>query len=94
MIHVEVHCEAEADGYHCRVTVGDDSEATEHNVAVPASSLALAPGAESPEELVAASFAFLLEREPRGSILSEFGLPTIARYFPDYPQAMAARFGR
>ena len=90
---IEVRCQPEGEGYRCRVTIGDDPGATEHSVVVTASSLAsLAPGAEDPEELVCESFRFLLEREPRSSILSQFELPVIARYFPDYPQAMAERF--
>lgn len=35
-------------------------------------------------ELVRKSFEFLLEREPNTSILSEFDLPVIGRYFPEY----------
>lgn len=90
---IEVHCDMQGDGYRCRVKVGDDPGATEHRVGVPAASLAtLAPGARDPEELVRASFGFLLDREPRSSILSQFELPVIARYFPDYPRAMAERF--
>jgi hypothetical protein len=92
---IEVRCQPQGDGYRCLVTVGDDPGATEHDVAVSAASLAsLAPGAQEPEELVCESFRFLLEHEPRASILSQFELPIIARYFPDYAQAMAERFGR
>ena len=32
-----------------------------------------------------ASFAFLLDREPAGSILPRFSLDIISRYFPEYP---------
>ena len=32
--------------------------------------------------------AFLLEREPKESILGSFELPVIERYFPDYPTAI------
>ncbi|PJE50484.1 MAG: hypothetical protein COV29_03695 [Candidatus Yanofskybacteria bacterium CG10_big_fil_rev_8_21_14_0_10_36_16] len=38
----------------------------------------------TPEELVQESFRFLLEREPKESILSQFNLQTIQRYFPEY----------
>lgn len=41
----------------------------------------------SPEELVRKSFEFLLEREGPESILPEFDLPTIQKYFPDYESA-------
>ena len=36
------------------------------------------------EELVRASFAFLLDREPATSILTRFSLDVIGRYFPEY----------
>ena len=44
----------------------------------------LTGGAISPEELVKRSFNFLLEREPNTSILKEFDLEDINRYFPEY----------
>jgi hypothetical protein len=39
------------------------------------------------EDLVRDSFGFLLERESKASILSEFDLSVIKRYFPDYDGA-------
>ena len=44
-----------------------------------------------PEELVAASFEFLLAREPREAILPRFAVSVIERYFPGYEAAMRAR---
>jgi hypothetical protein len=44
----------------------------------------LTGGKISAEELVKKSFEFLLERESPSSILPEFDLSIIARYFPDY----------
>jgi hypothetical protein len=41
--------------------------------------------------LVRASFEFLLDREPKESILPQFDLPTIERYFPDYPERIRER---
>jgi hypothetical protein len=41
--------------------------------------------------LVRASLVYLLEREPPSSILREFTLDDIARYFPDYPAEIGAR---
>jgi hypothetical protein len=38
----------------------------------------------SPEDFVLACFAFLLEREAKESILSEFDVKVIGRYFPDF----------
>jgi hypothetical protein len=45
------------------------------------------------ERLVVASVEFLLEREPASSILPEFGLETIARYFPEYVRVLCERLG-
>lgn len=44
--------------------------------------------------LVRASFEFLLEREPVGSILSRFELAEIGSYFPEWPTEMRRRFSR
>ena len=43
----------------------------------------------SAEDLVRESFRFLLDREPKESILREFKLSVITRYFPDYERAIA-----
>jgi hypothetical protein len=40
------------------------------------------------------SFAFLLEREPKESIMREFDLTVIARYFPDFEQEIGHRLTR
>jgi hypothetical protein len=85
-----VACSPRADGWTCEVTVGSDPHRTAHTVLVPATTLgSLAPGHGDPERLVAASFAFLLEREPASSILRRFALDEIARYFPEYPDEIA-----
>ncbi len=45
----------------------------------------------TPETLVNRSVEFLLEREPKESILRRFDLPVIARYFPEYPTEIRKR---
>ena len=44
----------------------------------------LTGGKIEPEELVKRSFEFLLQREPKESILGRFDLFVISRYFPEY----------
>ena len=67
---------------------------TSHEVSVPAGFPAsLGCDRVAPEELVRASFEFLLEREPASSILREFSLDVISRYFPGYPAEISARLG-
>ena len=71
-----------------RVTVTDAGTSTTHDVTVQQRDIdRYAPGVD-PERLLRASFAFLLEREPKESILARFDLPVIERYFPEYPRRM------
>lgn len=71
-----------------RVRVG---EATEHEVTAAASVLSrVALPDEAPEATVGRAFDFLLAREPPQSILRRFALEDIARYFPEFWDAMAA----
>ena len=46
----------------------------------------LTGGNEDVSSLVRRSFEFLLEREPKESILKKFNLRDIKRYFPEYPE--------
>ncbi|HYI22660.1 MAG TPA: hypothetical protein VEX62_08500 [Candidatus Limnocylindrales bacterium] len=87
---VSVVCQPAGPGWACRVRVGDGADATEHEVSVSAEEMArFAPGASEPQRLVEASFAYLLEREPKESIMGSFTLSTIESYFPRYPLEIA-----
>ncbi len=67
---------------------------TSHDVSVPAGyASSLGCGRVAPEELVRASFEFLLEHEPATSILRTFSLDIISQYFPSYPADIRARLG-
>ena len=48
----------------------------------------LGEGYGSPDEFVRACFEFLLEREPRESILSTFDISVISRYFPEFEETI------
>jgi hypothetical protein len=92
---LDVACRASGDGWVCDVGVGDDPGATLHRVSVTRADLAaLAGGDADTGRLVRASFAYLLEREPRESILASFDLPVIGRYFPSYRTDIARRLAR
>ena len=91
---ISVRCDGGTDvGWACHVTVRDGAvDLSTHRVRVsPAELTRYAPGANEPDELVRASFAFLLERESPGSILRTFDLSDIARYFPEYDTEFPAR---
>jgi hypothetical protein len=78
------------DGAVYLVTVdAPDGTSSSHLVTVWPSDVARYAPDSTPEELLEASFAFLLEREPKESILDRFELPVIEQYFPDYPAAIA-----
>ena len=48
----------------------------------------LSGGKIEPNELIRRSFEFLLTREPKESILPQFDLPLIGRYFPEYEREL------
>ena len=89
--HIDVRCHRSGGGWLCRVTVGDDPAATTHEVEVSDEDLSRLGADAGVERLVEASFGFLLEREPRESILRRFALPVIGRYFPEYEAEIGRR---
>jgi hypothetical protein len=62
--------------------------ASRHRVKVPERF-----GDDDLERVVRESFVFLLEREPASSIMREFSLDVIARYFPEYEDELPRRLG-
>jgi len=92
---VNVICRLTPGGFACDVVVGTDPAATRHTVMISQADLQrFAPGHYDPEKLVTASFAFLLAREPRESILPSFELPVIERYFPGYEAEIRRQMAR
>jgi hypothetical protein len=74
-----------------RVQVREGDRETTHQVTVPDR---LGDGLELHDDLervVRESFRFLLERERAASILAQFSLSDISRYFPEYPSELARR---
>jgi hypothetical protein len=65
---------------------------TSHVVAVPGDLLDdLQLADDDQERLIRESFQFLLEREPATSIMGEFSLHDIERFFPDYREEITRR---
>jgi hypothetical protein len=71
-----------------RVTVTEGGTTSEHRVTISAPAPEAAARYPSLEAYVEACFAFLLEREPKESILSSFEIREIGRYFPEWERAM------
>ena len=87
---ITVRCRAEANGHRCIVEISEGSSTTNHEVAVSKADVQRWARGRSVEDLVKDSFAFLLQREPKESILKQFDLSVIQRYFPDYDGAPRA----
>lgn len=77
-----------------RVEVTEGESRTTHRVTVRRDAQLRYGGDAAPEALVEASFRFLLEREPKESILQVFDLPVIEQYFPEYAEQIRGRIAR
>ncbi|MGC9347229.1 MAG: hypothetical protein ACP5JG_03730 [Anaerolineae bacterium] len=92
MAKIDVQVEERKDSYLCTVTVQEGNDATRHKATVDRDDFGrLTGGDTTPEALVRASFEFLLEREPKESILRSFNLMIINRYFPGYEREIQRR---
>jgi hypothetical protein len=81
----------EVDG-RFQVTLTDGASVTRHEVTVCPSDLSrFGIAGTDPLAVVEESLRFLLEREPKESIMARFDLSTIAGYFPDYPDEIRRR---
>ncbi len=75
-----------------QVVVLEGTSHSKHHVTLKERDYArLSEGKVSPEDLIAGSFEFVLEREPKESILPRFDLLDIARYFPGFERDVRQR---
>ena len=70
------------------VVVREGASETRHEVTLKAADLARLGAGHGGAALVEAAFAFLLEREPKESILARFDLSVISRYFPEFEREL------
>lgn len=92
MAQIDVRMMPEREGWTFRVTVSERTSQTSHRVTMTRNTYQrLTSEVCTPEELVRRSFEFLLEREPKESILREFEITVISRYFPDYEREIRNR---
>ena len=92
MAEIDVQTTSEGEDWACQVTVSEGGSRTSHRVTLTGGDYErLAGEACGPDELVRKSFEFLLEREAKESILGEFDITVIARYFPEYEREIGER---
>ena len=71
------------------VVVSEGKSETRHRVTMsPEMSERLTAGKHTPERCLEAAFRFLLDREPKESILRRFDMTVISRYFPEFEREM------
>ncbi len=73
------------------VLVKEEGTETTHQVTLGRDLLARIAPDESPVDFMRRAFAFLLEREPKESILRRFDAAVIGHYFPEFEAEMARR---
>jgi hypothetical protein len=76
------------DGERFGVTIVEDGSKSVHEVTATKKQVDLLCSDCEPERVVEASIRFLLDREPKESIMNQFDLDIIASFFADYPTAI------
>ena|SRR5690242_17200867 len=86
VIEVRQTSNGEPSGFE--VIVREAGGESRHHVTASKRFLERATDRCTPERCVEAAFRFLLDREPRESILGRFDLSVIARYFPEFEREL------
>jgi len=92
MTTIDIQCLSTEDGATCAVVVTDATGSSDYQVTLSAPDAE--PDGADTERLVRETIGFLLEREPRTSILPAFDLAVVRRYYPEYDDEIARRMAR
>jgi hypothetical protein len=82
--------DADRIGMRFRVQVREGDTSTEHDITLSADDAERLAGERAPEAFVRDCVEFLLEREPKESILHSFDVSAIGTYFPEFERTIAA----
>jgi hypothetical protein len=86
---IQVRLTAERDPITFDVVVSEGKGETRHHVTMSRELCErLTAGKHTPERCLEAAFRFLLDREPKESILRRFDVTEISRYFPEFEREM------
>jgi hypothetical protein len=86
---IEVRRVAGDDPLAFEVVVREGKGETRHHVTMSrAMCERLTAGKHTPERCLEAAFRFLLDREPKESILGRFDVTVISRYFPEFEREL------
>jgi len=86
---IEVYRTVDGDPLGFEVVVREGKGETRHQVTMSrALCERLTAGTHTPEACLEAAFRFLLDREPKESILGRFDVTVISRYFPEFEREL------
>ena len=86
---IEVRCTGDGDPLVFEVVVREGWGETRHHVTMGRETCErLTGGKHTPERCLEAAFRFLLDREPKESILSRFDVTVISGYFPEFEREL------
>jgi hypothetical protein len=92
---IEVRRIAEGDPLDFEVVIREGRGETRHHVTMSRETRnQLTAGKHTPERCVEAAFRFLLDREPKESILGHFDITVISRYFPEFNRELPRYLSR
>lgn len=86
---IEVRRTGEGDPLEFEVVVREGKGESRHHVTMAQETCdGLTAGTHAPERCIEAAFRFLLDREPKESILARFDVTVISRYFPEFEREL------
>ena len=86
---IEVRRTDDGDPLAFEVVVREGKGESRHHVTMARDTYErLTAGKHAPERLLEAAFCFLLDREPKESILRHFDVTVISRYFPEFEREL------
>jgi hypothetical protein len=92
---IEVRRTGEGEPLEFEVIVRGGQDETHHQVTMARETChRLTAGEHTPERCIEAAFRFLLDREPKESILGRFDVTVISRYFPEFEQELPQYLSR
>jgi hypothetical protein len=92
---IDVKQTADGDVLEFDVVVREGAGETRHHVTMAKATYERLTGRRyTPAQCLDAAFRFLLDREPKESILRRFDVDVISRYFPEFEQTMPRYLSR
>ena len=86
---IKVERTSDGDPLEFEVIVSVGSGETHHHITMARDTCnRLSMGTHTPEQCIKAAFEFLLDREPKESILPRFDITVISRYFPEFEREL------